>query len=984
MILVDAINVCQEFLKGLNSVDLTLSIPDEYFKFFEKFRDINQIFESYSTRDNFQLEAFESWNSILHCFNIILEKLIGIDIILDGLSEENIPIEINTGSQNNSENQKRNLGIENLHRTYEIVKELSLMFEKMRNFLEKNRGFISRSSTSGLSIVLILVKYLTFKKKSSNFDLIEKVQWISLYCLSLLFRIYKLEFTESWDIILFPEGINGLNSDQVVQVERYLTPNFFGRKDVPFLIYFLFSNSSKIRINTIVCIQSIFSAPILRFKNMIHFLSSKIPDYSQDKSAFSLLNNIINLTSSLIVFGNMFFSSNKSDIETKITLIKAFSQIVSSTPPLFWTNHFIYENTFLKSLSSLINFGIGDPNLIIPSLQLFSNVIGLNKNCEIYEELTVNNFHLSFVRILELNISIIEMDTVSCSTIKSNERPYNKVTNIVTESMNFFLKLIIHAPFFVFRSTFDEDHFREKNQLILLVKIVKYYTTNINKTDRIVFIKATKVAYNLLDKYRHLLQRNEELSNFQIYDTILNPCTDLLKINNCILISYDKELHSMIFDLVNSFINHIFIDNIYILSLYNLNCYNDIKNIDILCEIFNICSLLNPILIENAYCKNNLNNGKTFLNLIFYLMEKELNDKLLPFIIKNSLCFCSNSGSLIKPFETFQSFELSLVRRLLSFIENTNIDGLKESTLVSINKAIIFISDYHEMKEDGVIVCSLHSSKQNLNLLDFQEPANKDKIEISCILNWKDFIYKYKSFLVESNKDSDNLNNHLLNISEIIRALGHFSRLAYFSLDDCELLLWLLELIYCHIFQVNFNSFRLNKVKWNSIYAIGLLFQNYSFNKTIIKSFFSDNIKSKKLLDIFERVWNKLCSIATNNSELTKVRINALRSITVYNWSTNDNSLFKIPHFILLITWEAYSYAKRNESISQIQFKDLGNNSVYNKRYNTYWKSYLVRLSSTLYKDTLYHLQNSSMLLSSEEIERLEVYLTEFDETNTQ
>ncbi|KAH8740522.1 hypothetical protein FG386_002246 [Cryptosporidium ryanae] len=977
MVLLNTINICQEFLKNMNN-DGKLPFPDIYFDFFENFRNINQLFEFHSTMDNSQLEVFEVWNSILHCFKIILEKLMGIDINFNYYINENVILKFNNDLQIQKITEKKSPEVDNLHYTYEIVKEISLMFEKMRSFLEKNKGFISRSSTSSLSIVLILVKYLSFKKKSNNIDLIEKVQWMSLHCLSLLFRIYKLEFTESWDIILFPGNIDGIDLDQVDRVERYLTPKFSGRKDVPFLVYLLFSSSLKIRINTIICIQSIFSAPILRFKNMIQLLSSKTPDYFQDTSAFSFLNNIVNLTSSLIVFGNMLFLSNKCDIETKITLIKTFSQIVSSTPPLFWTNHFIdNDSSFLNSLSLLINIGVEDPNLTIPSLQLFSNLVSLNKDSMVDEELTGKYFYLSFLNILELNKSLIKvnMGNIYCSALENSEKSQSRMINIVIESMNFFLKSIIYAPFLIFRD------FDKKKQFILLVEIIKYYLTNISKIDRAIFIKTAKVAYNLLDKYRCISEGRDELNNSQVYDTMLNPFADLQSRNNSILVN-DEELHSIILDLVNSFIHHIFIANPHILSSHNINNCNNIDNIDILCEILNIFSLLNPIIIEKVYCKSELGKNGTFLNFIFHLLKKDLSDKLLPFIIKNLLCFCGNSGSLIKPFETFQNFEFSLTSKLISFIELLDVNELNEIVLININKAIIFISDYHEVKENGVIICSICNSKRNLNLIDFEKPTDESKrIEINCILDWKDLIYKYKSFFIDLSKNNRKLNNNILNISEIIRAFGHFSRLTCFSMKDYELLLWLLELVHHHIFQIRFNSFKLNKVKWNSIYSVGILFQNNSFNKVIIESFSSNDIQFKKVIEVFENVWNTLCSIVMNNSELTKVRINALRSITTYNSSVN--SLFKIPHFVLLITWEMYFYAN-SENVVQIHFKDLGINSNDNQRYNNAWKSCIKKLSNILYNDTCYHLKNSLISVSNNQKEKLEAHLTKFNEISIQ
>ncbi|OII74454.1 uncharacterized protein cubi_00007 [Cryptosporidium ubiquitum] len=1018
------IYICEEFLTNF-STHKPNKASKIYLRYFEQFRNLNSLWNCKVINDQDSLELSEVWNSVLHCYKVVLEKISNeIRIKSENVSkEENNQLNLKNRELLETVFQFNNLSYtviplipqEFLTDLLELIKELTLICENMKSYLESNIGLTNCSSTNSLSIVLLLVKIICYKIETNNHDLLGKMYGSTLYCLNILFRIYKIEFTEKWDLILFPEKnhISSLKLSSLLHKETSF--DLYIGSDIPFLTYFLFSSNTKIRVNSLLCIQSIFAAPIFRFKSMVLLLCKPFSQQILDTSASSLSKNAVILAFSLLKFGEMIFKLESYDLDTGITLFKTISKIVSTTPSLFWTENFINnEISFINILSNILLSGLKDLNIFIPSLQLFSNILSLIKNCDISINILFDYLNPCFEKVLINSCMVLNLPIgFKYENINLKNLSF-KFPVILIEILNFYIKLLENFPFLLIsinsnQSLLKKNQFGVKNHLSKFVDILEFINFRPNELDLVIYEKGLRTTYLLINCIREfqkvrLGQKNVIRNQFQISnsDFFFQDIERLeFTINNV------EETYLKIIQLLKSFILltfHSVIQNL-IMNDEELKIDSNLQlNRNCICRILDIYSTINPIFLEEALSetmkifnlKNNeiiykskkikqyiLGNTKiSFVELILLTLDNA-EDKILPSLINILICYCGNSEWIKhSSFTTFQHFEFSLVENLLLLISSDNsviVKPIKENIILSVNKAMMYINIYHHINTNKVIFCSSNYRKNNINLLEenykkFMDNNEVEFNEICCLLNWKEIFFSYKS-LIQNLEFNSTLSkaSSLLNLSEIIRVFGKILKLIPFNLNDLEEIIWTLDLLNNFISNAFNITFRHNKVKWNSIYAIGLLFENDNFYNLVIRSFNEKTNININLSNTFTKSWKALCLIIVNNSELTKVRINALRSLAAYNNADSDS---KIPFILLFDTWETFKLAVGTTLISK-------SNSYYklqtaNNEYSSLWNTYLNKLGSSLYNNSIFYLKNSPNKISDFETEKISRYCFEF------
>lgn len=1015
---------CVEFLTNFGT-HKTKAAPQKYAKYFEQFRNLNSLWNSKNINDQDSLKLSETWNSVLNCYKVVLEK-ISAQVTK---SEKALEWENNWANFNEKTQKKHNsrsngsypaeLRVDSqfLNDFLDLIKELTSVCENMKSSLENNIGLTSGSSTNTLSIVLLLVNIICHKIETNNHDFLNKIYGSTLYCLNILFRIYKIEFTESWNLILFPEKIQVSSPEDISTLFNHSSISLNTDSDIPFLIYFLFSSSTKVRVNSILCIQSIFAAPIFRFNSMTSLLCKPFSQQIMDTSASSLSKNAVILTFSLLKFGEMIFKSENYDLDTGITLIKAISKVVNTTPLSFWTSNLIHYNTsFADIISDILLSGLKDLNLNIPSLQLFSNILNLMKNCEIPKSKLFDNLFPSFEQVI-INSDIVLSQLRGCSNENVNGKGLSaRFSVILSEVLNFYIRLLENFPFSLTIINFkqnllEENKSRTKHCLLTFLDIIELINFHPDELDSLIYEKSLRITYLFVDYIRKMdLKRNDIESQFYSFDSeyffqnIKKSETTMKDI---------KETHFKIVKLLKSFILLTFdsvLESLMAVKEFKYAPINFKANKNSICRILDIYSTINPMILEDSFSKRMKVNDSSdteiklcklhkderihkyfiespkvnFIELLLLLLENT-EDKILPSLINLLLCYCSSSEWLkYSSFTTFQHFESTLVQKLLLLIdfEKSNVTKPnKEHTALSVNKAMIHISTYHYVNINNVIVCSPVYRRNNLNLLEedynnFVQGLEIEFNDICCLLNWKDIFLKYKSLIqcFELNLASVKALT-LLNFSETIRAFGRILRLIPFSLDDLGEIIWTLDLLGNLISKTSSSSLRLNKVKWNSIYALGLLFENDHFYNIVIQSF---DIKEKMhlcLTNSFATSWKALCTIIKNNSELIKVRINALRSLIAYSEKIGSGHGGKIPFALLLETWEAFKYAV-NTKVNDV-FTLPDNSRTSNHEYSSIWNVCLNKLGSILYDNSIFYMKNPPDHFTNLETDRVSKYCFE-------
>ncbi|POM85568.1 hypothetical protein CmeUKMEL1_18070 [Cryptosporidium meleagridis] len=1017
---------CENFLRDLSTHKLKVSQTNS--KYFEQFRNLNSLWDFKNVSDQDSLELSEVWNSILNCYKVVLDKLsTEIKVNSEKISKrENIQSNFSgklllkfDGQLQSLFSTELTLIKQFLMDILEVIKELTSVCENMKSYLESNVGLTSSSSTNSLSIVLILVKIICYKIETTNRDLLEKMYGSTLYCLNILFRIYKLEFTENWDLILFPEkfDISSIEMNYLLYNEVSIFSSI--DSDIPFLSYFLFSLNAKVRVNSILCIQSIFTSPIFRFKSMISLLCKPLSQQIIDTSASSLSKNAVILTLSLLKFGETIFKSESYDSDTGITFIKTISKIVSTTPSLFWTNNFINAKTsFIQILSNNLLSGLKDLNLFIPSLQLFSNILNLIKNCEASKNIFFNDLNPCFEQVLINSYTIILRRGSNFEGV-NGKGVQSKFPVILTEILNFYIKLLENFPLlllniFINQSLLFENKFGAKNYIYIFLKLLEFINFNPNKLDSLIYEKGLRATYLLIIcmfEFRNVrLNKNLTENQLQSLDPDFPP--QIMGKLEFTLIDVE-ELYFKIIEFLKSFIlftADFLIDNlIFKEELTNSSNYLQ-TNKNIICRILDIYSTINPTLLEKTLsealmkAKNDIRNCDkrilynsekmkqyafetskvSFVELLLLILDC-IEDKVLPSIINVFLCYCGNTEWMKhSSFTTFQHFESSLVQKLLFFIKLDNsisIKPIKENMILSVNKVMIYISTYHYINTNKVIICSSSYRKNNMNLLDesydkFMDNSEVELNEICCLLNWKEIFCSYK-LLIQQNKynfDSSRPPSSS-NFSDIVRVFGRILRLIPYNKNDYKDIVWALNLLTNLVSNTYSNTFRYNKIKWNSIYAIGLLFENDHFYNLVIQSFSATSNKDINLSKAFAKNWKALCLIIINKTELTKVRINALRSLTVFNKINSDYG-YGIPFILLFDTWETFKFAKNLELVEKATSHDKLQTT---NEYSILWNKYLNQLGLLLYKNSLSYLENQSNRFSRFEIEEISRYCSEFD-----
>ncbi|KAL5370246.1 hypothetical protein CPHLJ_1g100 [Cryptosporidium parvum] len=1019
---------CENFLRNFSTHELKVSQTNS--KYFEQFRNLSSLWDSKNVSDLDSLELSEVWNSILHCYKIVLDKIsTEIRVNSEKISKrENIRSNSSEklllkfdGQFQSLFSTELTLIKQFLMNLLEVIKELTLVCENMKSYLESNVGLTSSSSTNSLSIVLILVKIICHKIETKNRDLLEKMCGSTLYCLNILFRIYKLEFTENWDLILFPEkfDISSIEINYLLynEISIFLSID----SDIPFLSYFLLSSNAKMRVNSILCIQSIFTSPIFRFKSMTSLLCKPLSQQIIDTSASSLSKNAVILSFSLLKFGETFFRSENYDSDTVITFIKTISKIVSTTPSLFWTNNFINANTsFIQILSNNLLSGLKDLNLFIPSLQLFSNILNLIKNCETSKNILFDDLNPCFEQVLINSYTILNLRKDSNFEGINGKGVHSKFPVILTEILNFYIKLLENFPLILLniylnQSLLFENKFGAKNYISIFVKLLEFINFNPNQLDSLIYEKGLRATYMLINcicEFRNfkLDKRNFIENQLQSLDPDF-PHQIMRKIEFTVIDV--EELYLKIIEFLKSFIlftSDFVIDNlIFKEELTNSSNYLQI-NKNSICRILDIYSTINPIILEETLSEtlmkatNNIKNCEkrilynseqmkqyafetskvSFVEILLLILDYT-EDKVLPSIINVLLCYCGNSEWIKhSSFTTFQHFESSLVQKLLFLIKLDNsisIKPIKENMILSVNKIMVYISTNHYINTNKVIVCSSSYRKNNMSLLDesydkFMDNYEVELNEICCLLNWKEIFCSYKLLIqqIKYNFASTRFPSSS-NLSDIVRAFGRILRLIPYNENDYKDIVWALNLLTNLVSNTYSNTFRYNKIKWNSIYAIGLLFENDNFYNLVIQSFSGISITDIDLSKAFAKNWKALCLIIINKTELTKVRINALRSLTVFN-KINSDSDYRIPFILLFDTWETFKFAKNLELVEKVTLHDKLQTT---NEYSMLWNKYLNQLGLLLYKNSLFYLENQSNKFSRFEMEEISRYCLEFD-----
>ncbi|KAH8582175.1 uncharacterized protein ELE39_003334 [Cryptosporidium sp. chipmunk genotype I] len=1021
---------CEKFLKnfGTHKLDELSQVNSKYF---EQFCNLSSLWDSKSINDQDSLEFSEAWNSILICYKVVLDKI-------------STEIRINSEKISKGENNQLNFKEKQLLKLdgqlsslfftemlfikqflidlLEIIKELTLTCENMKSCLESNVGLTNSSSTNSLSIVLILVKIICYKIETTNRDLLEKIYGSTLYCLNILFRIYKIEFTENWDLILFPEefDVTSIEFNSLLHngISIYLNVN----SDIPFLPCFLFSSNTKMRVNTMLCIQSIFTSPIFRFKPMISLLCKPLSEQILDTSASSLSKNAVILTFSLLKFGETFFKSESYDLDTGITLIKTVSKIVNTTPSLFWTNNFMNAKiSFINILSNNLHSGLKDLNFFIPSLQLFSNILSLIKNCETSKNILIDDLNPCFEQVLINSYLTLNIQRDFNYESINGKNVHSKLPVILTEILNFYIKLLENFPLLLLsiylnQSLFYENKFGVKNYLSMFVNLLEFINFNPGQLDPLIYEKGLRATYMLINcirEFRKVRINKKNLVENQIQFLDSDSFPQSVKKLEFTTINVEesyfkiaKYLKSFIFFTCDSVIDHLII---FKEELTNSSNFFQI-NKNCICRILDIYSTINPIILEEALSETLMkavhniksNNKKilyknekikqcilktskiSFIELLLLILDSA-EDRILPSLINVLLCYCGSSEwTKHSSFTTFQHFETTLVQKLLFLIkfDNSNtMKPIKENIILCVNKAMVYISTYHYINTNKVIICSSNYRKNNINLLEenyyeFMHNYEVEFNEICCLLNWKEIFFSYK-LLIQHFKSSltSSKASNLSNFSEIIRVFGRILRLIPFNLNDSEDIVWTLNLLSNFILNICKSTLRYNKVKWNSIYAIGLLFENDHFYNLAIQAFNDIANTHIDLSKAFTKSWKALCLIIINKTELTKVRISALRSLTVFNKISSDFD-FKIPFILLFDTWETFKFAMNIQLVDKTTSYDKLQTA--NNEYSKLWSIHLNQLGLLLYKNSQFYLKNSSNKFTYFEKERIIKYCSEF------
>ncbi|KAF7457423.1 hypothetical protein HWI79_1984 [Cryptosporidium felis] len=967
---------CEEFLNSNNYSDNSSGKAIQgYTKFFEELTKVTSILNLKIVKNQECFEFYEIWNSILHCYKVTLENL----WFEFNSKDSNSLVEFSHPSTEFS-------GIHIspsicLQEIFELVKVLTSTCEKMKVFLENDIGFTRSSSTSGLSIVLILVKVICHKSRKDYMKIHEKACISSLYCLNLLFLIYKVEFTENWDIILIAKEINGMGSDATSSLNKLYNIGIEGERDIPFLAYLLFSSNQKIITNAILCIQSIFAAPIIKFQSMISLFNKSLSKNSMDTIACSLHKNLVLLTSTLLFLGELMFKSGEYNNESKTTLIKAISRIICKTPFLFWVNNSVTnENSFIECISKILFSSLKDMEIIIPSLQLFSNLSTLIKNCTFEDISFIKQLLPSFRRVLAQSCSLLGIP--GYCKIKKNI-PFPKLQTIVEEVLNFYTKLANNCPYFFFllnesdRADFDSQFFDHLGVFLDILRFIIFEMSH----NLSIYSKGLKTVYVFINSVNNLWKVNfNKINSTDIYlhESIIE--TSNIQTFTCILISRE-ETYTRITKFLELIIDHIFDGYLYeIINLRDIGI-NFCKckcNLNLICDLLSIFSVVNPVVIEMAYLKKATGNSSTyntgfnmssvnkensksqvvtpnFLYLLLSSIDQDLEDRVHSSIINVILCYCHDSNWLkYSTFNSFQQFESTLIEKFKLLINSKfyySKIGIKENTIKDMNKAILSMTMYHKKNIDQVVVCS--KKYKSYGLIQGSLSNNEtDPDEICCLSDWKGLLLSYKQLAQyhEFHLKSNNIHATPQNSSEFIRLVGRISKLVRFDSRDFDLILWILNVLNSFISNVKYASLKHSKLKWNSIYSIGQLMQNTSFNSLLLQDITNNPDNLSDIVLLFTSIWSSLCSILRNNTELVKVRISALRSLSEF---CIQDFNFKIPQILLIKTWEAF-FAALDTAI--LQPCSNFNESKSSLEYSILWKTYLRKLGDTLYRDSKYYL----------------------------
>ncbi|KAJ1613188.1 hypothetical protein OJ252_1043 [Cryptosporidium canis] len=1015
---------CEEFLASLGTHHAK-DTQQKYANYFEQFRSLNSLWGSKNINDQDSLKLCEAWNSVLSCYKVALERMFEV------LSQERAfawgnsrsdfceNLQKNFNSQINTTYSADKLSSPQLlYELLDLIKELTFICESMKSSLENNIGLTNSSSTNTLSIALLLVNIICYRIETDNHDFLNKVYGSTLYCLNILFRIYKVEFTESWDLILFPERVQVSYFKDVSTLFGGSSIDKISDSDIPFLIYFLFSSNTKVRVNSILCIQSIFAAPIFRFKSMISLLCKPFSQQVMDTSASSLSKNAVILTFSLLKFAEITFKSESYDLDTFITLIKAISKVVNTTPLQFWTCNFLQHNiSFIQILSNILLLGLKDFNLTIPSLQLFSNILSLMKNCDTSKKELFDCLYPSFEQVI-VNSSIILGLAREPNGNINGKNLQAKCLVILAEILNFYIRLLEDFPFLLLivsfkQSLVEESRSEIKNYLLEFVDLLELINLDHNELDQLIYEKALRTTYLFVDYIRNFwkmyLSRNDIEYRFHLSEH--NDFFQNIKGFDISTI-YIEETYLKIFNLLKSFILYTF--DIVIENLVTVKEITNSSNSfrisrSTICRMLDIYSTISPVILEESFLQIQsvsglsdnggrlirtqneeineyfTNSSKVNFVELLLLLLRSAEDKLLTSIVSILLCYCSNSEWLkYSSFKTFQCFEATLVKEislLISPDRSISMGPIRDYTILSVNRAIIHICMYHSLNIHNVIYCSSIYRRSNLKLIEesynnFIEDCGIELNEDNCLLNWKEMYNTYKLLIQYFEADSNSLKavSHS-NFSETIRAFGRILKLIPFSLDDSYEVVWTLELLNNLISKTYGSSLRLNKVKWNSIYVVGLLFESYHFNNIVIQSFYTEGKTQLDVLNSFSRCWKTLCLLIKNESELSKVRLSALRSLTANINKNDSNYRAKIPYIVLFETWDTYKYALSTQLSESSNLVDKYWAS--NGEYSSMWNLYLNKLGSMLYESSIFYIRDKPNSLTSLDIDLISKYCSE-------
>ncbi|OII77239.1 hypothetical protein cand_019490 [Cryptosporidium andersoni] len=997
---------CEHFLKQFSGYN---KLNNEYImlnsrviiSICNELQEIKLLINFIESNSNNTISDTKILNLILRCYQIGLEKFCQFyhnkDINLSNSLENNFSnILLNPGNGSTND-EDSNVNYEKGSNSYlslllKVLKDLNTTIDYLKYCTNINTGILCATNTVTLSIILLLLRFtIPYKILNRHFEysIHIKIQILSLQCLEKLFRIYKLELTDKWNMILYPEFWNNLSNnytsnytlDILLHSSIAILKNI--SNPVPIIAISLFSNNSKIRVASIHCIQAIFECPLLRSNNIREcFNGYKIN--SSFVTTSQLLSDIIkDLIILLLQFGQHLLDSDIYCSDTITALLRVLSNCITKTPSILWINDQNINNSLIYSLSLFLNLAITKEFLMVPVFQLLSNLLNSNILQELPLEIVLKLFRKLFFNAIKTThiyiILINDNNTLKYTDIfQSNSKYYNLYNKspdlYIREGLNIILKCLDTAPFllipYVNESQVTMELKESQNLLFSILNIL--LLDNFEVYESMIYLRLFQILESLLKiainyKKSLLLFKNEAIE--LDYSLNWDDNVDINCNNRNRKINFTTEFYNELWNFVQKLQAYIFSSQLefwrYILSgkYPSLNKTVYLNNMELLPYILNFFSYIFPQDTEDMFQDIIDNRETSFLAILINIFNNLNDNKLLICTIQCLMTYYIHSDSITYIPSIFYTLlgknnkvsDISIRNLLENYIITKLVEILNNNKhQLSINieniviNSIITISLFQE-RDDDSIMNYLNNCKQlcitapSIISVNYTRNNQFDKLnKYSTYSNWLSMLQSFK-YYIESNKLYNNLKITLKCNSQLIRVLGYISRLIIFEKYNNDILLWVLNLLNNTIQQSSDTSLRIKKLKWNAIYAIGMIFMNSTF-KELLKSDFS-------ILKIYMEIWDNLCKIISNKSEFVKVRLNAIRTLIMYGFDHYN----PIPHDSLEITWKTWI------DINKMQICYYINNKK-DMNYTIEWKKASNALFNILSETTKLYIENKDNL----------------------